>query len=128
MLSALSAFIPSWPSLTTEKRKEAPIAEEYKALWDKWWSSPDRATGTTLSDFIKDPHNHKVFREIAEGVKPPFPGDTFEKDYDQAVKSLKLWLDNGCQPSQTTPVSEFIDNLYQWIDKTMSTRTTRVDS
>lgn len=99
------------------ENNQPPVVKEFKELWDTWFADPSRDTATNLLGFTKDPDHKAEFEQLAKHALPPYHGATFDHDYDTACNQLQIWIDSGCRSSTKVAVSEFLHDLYCWINQ-----------
>lgn len=109
--SPLSASSP-----TGQGKGENTQLAELEKLWDEWYDNPTKSTGEALLTFLEQ--NEGYFEEMAAGkpAPPGFPtGTPFSHYYNTAISYLQNWIDAGCNPNTTTPVSEWIGEIDRWL-------------
>jgi hypothetical protein len=110
--------IPPIPSSSPSPGSPITKLSELSTLWNSWWDHPSEATGEKLLSFMKT--NEAFFDKMAANKSPPpgFPPTTpFSNYYDTAISYLQSWMAHGSNPNQTTPVSEWISDVFNWLSQ-----------
>lgn len=92
--------------------------QDFKDLWDTWWNNPTKETAEALLEYLID--NETYLKEMGHAKPSPFPpfaDDNFDNYYQLAIDYLNGWIQDGCNPDLTTPVSEWIADIYIWINQ-----------
>lgn len=92
--------------------------QEFKDLWDAWWNNPTNETAQALLDYLQD--NEVYLKEMGREKPcplPPYADQNFDNYYQLAVDYLKGWMEQGCNPERTAEVSEWIADIYIWINQ-----------
>lgn len=111
--------IPPSPPPDFTGKFQPPLVAQLYTDWDDWWTQPTAATGGTLLTFLVD--NQTYFTNLGNSLPCPFPKKAdqhFLDYYKGAINYLQGWISHGSDPSKTTPVSEWINDIYVWVDQT----------
>ena len=96
--------------------KDEDLKELYH-VWMQWCNHPTLKSGEKLLDLLQNPNVETHFKELASHRDNPFPMGDFDKFYSEAKGFLSSWIDGGCDPKQTAPTSEFINDIYSWLNQ-----------
>lgn len=116
--SKLMRIPPSPPIPPGNPHSNGPsLVTDLKQLWDNWWNNPSKETAEKLLDFLKT--NEQALTKLGNSKKSPFPPSSgnFSDYLKDATDNLSRWVDHGCNPDQKTPVSEWMNDIYIWVNR-----------
>ena len=96
---------------------ESPLMQKFYNEWTFWYNNPTKETALPLLHFLEKHQAH--FDAVGSKLPCPFGPkytESFEDTLSGAINILTLWIANP-NPNITTPVSELIANVYDWLNQ-----------
>lgn len=125
VLSAVCASMACGNAIADDSSADVPCncpdpwVKYYKDLWDTWWNNPTCSNGGVLLRFIQEPTTYVYFKKIADNYPyPDKPVVDFDTAFTYSQEYLFFWITDGCDPGYTTGPSEFLNNIYKWVNYT----------